>query len=50
MADMIGGPQAATLGEALGRGESQRHQFISRDQSEGPSSVVEVEASPSEII
>ena len=46
---MLGGPQAATLGDALGSGESQGHLALSGDQSEGPSSV-EAEASPSKIV
>jgi hypothetical protein len=45
-ADVLGGPQAATLGS----GESQGRLVVSRDLSVGPNSVVEAEASPSEII
>ena len=48
--DMLGGPQAATLGDALGSGESQGHLVVSGDGSEGPSSVIEAEASTSEIV
>ena len=40
-ADLLGGPQAATLGDALGSGESQGCLVVSGDRSEGPSSVVE---------
>ena len=40
-ADVLGGPQAATLGDALGSGESQGCLVVSGDRSEGPSSVVE---------
>jgi hypothetical protein len=49
-ADVLGGPQASTLGDALGSGESQGHLVVSGDQSEGLSFVVEAEASPSEIV
>ena len=34
-------------GDALGSGESQRHLAVSRDRSEGPSFVYEMEAYPS---
>ena len=40
-ADLLGGPQAATLGDALGSGKSQGCLVVSGDRSEGPSSVVE---------
>ena len=40
-ADLLGGLQAATLGDALGSGESQGCLVVSGDRSEGPSSVVE---------
>ena len=49
-ADVLGGPQAAALGDALESGESQECLVVSGDWSEGPSSVVEVEASLSEIV
>ena len=49
-ADMLGGPHTATLVDALRSGESQRHLVVSGDQSEEPSSVVEVGASTSEIV
>ena len=48
-ADVLGGPQAVALGDALGGKESQGRLAVSGDRSEGPSSV-EVEASPSKII
>ncbi|EDL41473.1 mCG1045252 [Mus musculus] len=48
-ADVLGRPQAATLGDALGSKESQGCLTVSGDRSEGPSSV-EAEASPSNII
>ena len=40
-ADLLGGPQAATLGDALGSGKSQGCLVVSGDRSEGLSSVVE---------
>jgi hypothetical protein len=48
-ADVLGGPQAATLGDAVGSKEIQGYLAVSRDRSEGPSSV-EAEASPSKIV
>ena len=47
---MLGGPQAATLGDALGSGKSQERMVVSGDWSDGLSSVVEVVASPSEVV
>ena len=44
---MLGGPQAATLGDALGSRESQRRLAISGDRSDEPSFVYEMEAYPS---
>ena len=49
LADVLEGPQAATLGDALGSKESQGHLAVSGDRSEEPSSV-EAEASPSNIV
>ena len=44
-ADVLGGPQAAPLGDTLGSEKSQGCLVVSRDQLEGPSSVVEVDGS-----
>ena len=48
-ADVLRGPQAVALGDALGGRESQGRLAVSGDRSEGPSSV-EAEASPSNIV
>ena len=48
-ADVLGGPQAATLGDAVGSKEIQGRLAVFGDRSEGPSSV-EAEASPSNIV
>jgi hypothetical protein len=45
LADVLGEPQAAILGDALGSRKSQGCLVVSRDQLEGPSSVVEVDGS-----
>lgn len=39
LADMLGGPQAASLGATMESGKKQGYLVISRDQSEEPSSV-----------
>jgi hypothetical protein len=49
-ADVLRGSQATTLGDTLGSRESQGCLVVSGDWSEGPSSVVEAEASPSAIM
>ena len=49
-ADMLGGPQAAALGYALGSGESQGSLVLSGYQAQGLSSVLAVGASLSEIL